>query len=50
MASSKPQLRSIVVELPEPELMKLVKLAASEGTTTRAIASQKLLDAAKGIE
>ncbi|URM87400.1 ribbon-helix-helix DNA binding domain protein [Gordonia phage Banquo] len=45
-----PPVRSIVVELPEDQLMKFVRLAKGEGVSTRELVSRKLLDVAKGIE
>ncbi|QKO02990.1 hypothetical protein KDJ61_gp44 [Gordonia phage TZGordon] len=50
MVTKKPAVRSIVVELPESEVMKLVRLAGEEGLSVREVASRKMLEATKGIQ
>ncbi|ANA85618.1 hypothetical protein SEA_GOIB_71 [Gordonia phage Goib] len=50
MTRKAPALRSIVVDLPEEELMKLVRLAGEEGESVRVVASRKMLETTKGIQ
>ncbi|QQM15158.1 ribbon-helix-helix DNA binding domain protein [Gordonia phage TinaLin] len=50
MTKKPPALRSIVVELPEAEVLKLVRLAGEEGMSVRALASRTMLEATKGIK
>lgn len=46
----KPSMRSIVVSVPEAELMKLVAIAKDEGLSVREVASRKFTDLLRGIK
>ncbi|AKC03088.1 hypothetical protein BH790_gp63 [Gordonia phage Gsput1] len=52
MVARKPKMsmRSVVVDVPESEVMKLVAIAKDEGLSVREVASRKFTDLLRGIK